>query len=66
MVYLSDEEFASLRRMSDETGATQTELIRRGLHTVLEQAPEAQLDYVTGTQDPRRSRPMRWTSFGRH
>lgn len=65
MVYLSDDEAEGLRRVSEETGASPTDLIRRGLRTVLEQPAEAAdaptSDVVTGG-----NRPRRWTSFGLH
>jgi hypothetical protein len=66
MVYLSDEEFADLRRVSAETGASQSELIRRGLRTVLRDGPEVDGDLEGGAEARPGRRPMRWTSFGRH
>jgi Ribbon-helix-helix protein, copG family len=61
-VYLSDDEVEGLRRVAAETGASQSDLIRRGLRTVLGEPPADRVFHSAGTGASGGRRPRRWTS----
>ncbi|MDQ2759492.1 MAG: ribbon-helix-helix domain-containing protein [Actinomycetota bacterium] len=65
-IYLSTDEAEGLRRVSAQTGTSESELIRRGLRTVLELAPQASAAPGEESRSSRASRPRPWTSFGHH
>ncbi len=64
--YLSTEEAEGLRRMAAQTGTSESDLIRRGLRTVLELTPETPARSSKRNEGSRASRPRPWTSFGQH
>jgi hypothetical protein len=47
-VYLSDDEVEGLRRLSAQTGASQSDLIRRGLQAVLGEPPADRVFHSLG------------------
>jgi hypothetical protein len=61
-VYLTDEEVEGLRRVSGETGASQSDLIRRGLDAILGQPPNPRVFHSLGSGASGGRRPRRWTS----
>ena len=61
-VYLSDDEVEGLRRVAAETGTSQSDLIRRGLRTVLGDAPSHRVFHSMGKGASGGRRPRRWTS----
>jgi hypothetical protein len=61
-VYLSDEEVEGLRRVSAETGASQSDLIRRGLRTVLGEPSTKRVFHSMGKGASGGGRLRRWTS----
>jgi hypothetical protein len=61
-VYLSDDEVEGLRRVAAETGASQSDLIRRGLRAVLGEPPSSRVFHSMGKGASGGRRPRRWTS----
>ena len=60
-VYLTEDEAEALRRMSALTGRTQAELLREGLHRVVDEAP-ARVFYSMGKGHSGGKQPRRWSS----
>jgi hypothetical protein len=61
-VYLSEQEAEGLRRVSAETGVSQSDLIRRGLRSVLGDPSGPRVFHSMGTGASGGGRPRRWTS----
>ena len=61
-VYLTDEEVDGLRRVSAETGASQSDLIRRGLRTVLGEGSGTRTFHSMGSGSSGGKAQRRWTS----
>jgi hypothetical protein len=61
-IYLSDEEIERLRRVSAETGVSQSELIRSGVRMVVGETPSARVFHSLGAGASGGRPRRRWTS----
>lgn len=61
-VYLNEEEVEGLRRVSAETGASQSDLIRQGIRVVLGDPPVERVFHSMGKGASGNRGPGRWTS----